>query len=161
MTNNKLQRPTTELSAIHQRQLFSVFKHVDRLLSEMLAIAGGSLSGSPFETYLPDLPAEGQAEFRQNIENLRRHTLRILEEKGIPINKQSTSAAHAVGIRAHLVEIAFGDLKAKRMGGYGQLTPQARDEMQEIVDELAEAMRHFQETSGNGRTRKIGDHRYA
>ena len=150
MASGELQRPTTEFSVIHQRQLFSVFKHVDRLLTEMLAIAGGTMSGSPFEEYLSDLPAESRAELRQNIENLRRHILRILEEKGIPIHKQSTSAAHAVRIRAHLVEIAFEELKPKRMGGYGQLTPQAHHELQEIIDELAEAMRHFQEASEDG-----------
>ena len=151
MASGELQRPITEFSAIHQRQLFSVFKHVDKLLTEMLTIAGGTMSGSPFEEYLSDLPAESQADLRQNIENLRRHILRILEEKGIPMHRQSTSAAHAVRIRAHLVEIAFEELKPKRMSGYGQLTPQARYELQEIVDELAEAMRHFQEASGNGR----------
>jgi hypothetical protein len=151
MASGECQRPTTELSAIHQRQLFSVFKHVDKLLTEMLAISGGTTSGSPFEEYLSDLPAERQAELRQNIENMRRHILRILEEKGIPIHKQSTSAAHAVRIRVQLVEIAFEELKPKRMGGYGQLAPQARHEMQEIINELAEAMRHFQEESGNGK----------
>jgi hypothetical protein len=151
VASGELKRPTTDFSAIHQRQLFSVFKHVDRLLTEMLAIAGGTMSGSPFEEYVSDLPAENQAEIRQNIENLRGHILRILEEKGITIHKQLTSATHAVRIRVQLIEIAFESLKPKRMGGYGQLTPQARHELQEIVDELAEVTRHFQEASGNGK----------
>lgn len=161
MASDELQRPTTELSVIHQRQLFSVFKHVDRLLSEMLAIAGGTISRSPFEEVFPDLSAEKQTELRSRIENLRRLMLLILKEKGIAIQKKSTRAAHALRVRAYLVEIAFEDLKPNRMGGYGQLTQQARNEMQEIVDRLAEAMAHCKEASGKNGTRKTGDREYA
>jgi hypothetical protein len=150
MANGEIQRPKTELDANHRRQLFSVFKHVDKLLAEILAIAEGSMSGSPFEAYIPDLPVRRRDEIEKSIEYLKRLILRILEEKGIIVDQQCTSAAHAVRIRTHLVEIAFESLKPKRMNGYGQLTPRGCDEMNEVVDELAKTLRLLQETSEKG-----------
>jgi len=138
--------PSSRLDSNHRRRLLGEFRHMDELCAEMLTLCRAETSDSPFEEIVQDLPAASRAELQQGVEHLRRLMLQMLEERGIPVEKQTTRAAHAVRIRLHLIEIALEDLRPERMRGYGALTPEARRERLDVVETLTEALRPLQET---------------
>lgn len=149
MVTDKPRHPSSQLGSNHLRRLLSEFRHMDEMCVEMLTLCGAETSDSPFEEIVPNLPAGSQAELRQNVEHVRRLMLQLLADRGIPVERQSIRAAHAVRIRLHLIEIALEDLRPERMRGYGALTPAARQELLDIIDALSNALRPLQKALEN------------
>ena len=70
------------------------------------------------------------------IRHIREAMCRILAEKGVVIKGHPSKTSHSLHTKIYFADMAFERLKPKHMRGYGDLTDEARLELDTIVTEL-------------------------
>jgi GTP-binding protein EngB required for normal cell division len=124
------------LNPSQRRHLLTSCQYADKLLSEIESVLAASQSKSPFPRFKPDI-SPGQAKVVQDyISRMRAQLLRILASHGIPIPPAMFGSAHSIRVTLGFVDIAFDEVRPKRMLGYGALPPAAGTQLSGLVDEM-------------------------
>jgi hypothetical protein len=127
----------SELNENHKRTLMIGFRYVDDLLSDIENIMSTPVHPlSPFEKHVADITPEQRKIIAAEITLARAMMCRILESKGIKIRHPEISAANAVRTAIHFADIAMEEKRPKYMKGYGELTEEAKRELDEVVAEM-------------------------
>ena len=124
------------LNPSQRRHLLTSCQYADRLLSEIEAVLAASQSKSPFPKFKPDIsPAQAKV-VQDYIARMRAQVVRILESQGTPIPTPMFGSVHSIRVTLGFVEIAFDEVRSKRMAGYGEVAPDIATELSGLVDEM-------------------------
>jgi len=124
------------LNPFQRRHLLTSCQYADKLLSEIESVLVASQSKSPFPRFKPDIsPAQAKV-VQDYIARMRAQLVRILASQGIPIPAPMFGSVHSIRVTLGFVDIAFDEVRAKRMVGYGEVAPGVATEMSGLVDEM-------------------------
>ena len=124
------------LNPFQRRHLLTHCQYADKLLSEMEAVLVASHSKSPFPRFKPDIsPAQAKV-VQDYISRMRAQIVRLLENQGIPVPAPMFGSVHSIRVTLGFVDIAFDEVRPKRMAGYGEVAPNAATELSGLVDEI-------------------------
>jgi GTP-binding protein EngB required for normal cell division len=124
------------LNPSQRLHLLTSCQYADKLLSEIEAVLVASQSKSPFPKFKPDIsPAQAKV-VQDYVSRMRAQVVRILENQGIPIPAPMFGSVHSIRVMLTFVDIAFDEVRAKRMVGYGEVAPGVATEMSGLVDEM-------------------------
>ena len=124
------------LNPSQRRHLLTSCQYADKLLSEIEAVLAASRSKSPFPKYKSDIsPAQAKV-VQDYISRMRAQVVRILAGQGIQIPAPMFGSAHSIRVTLSFVDIAFDEVRAKRMAGYGKLPPSVATELAGLADEM-------------------------
>jgi len=124
------------LNPSQRRHLLTSCQYADKLLSEIEAVLAASQSKSPFPKYKSDIsPAQAKV-VQDYISRMRAQVVRILAGQGIQIPAPMFGSAHSIRVTLSFVDIAFDEVRAKRMAGYGKLPPSVATELAGLADEM-------------------------
>lgn len=127
----------TELTENHTRTLLTGFRYVNDLLSDIERVmATPENPETPFPKYIKDITPAQQKIIAAEIAHIRVVMRRILEDKGIKITHPRISAADAIRTAIHFADIAMEEKRPKHMKGYGELTEEAKRELNDITSEM-------------------------
>lgn len=124
------------LNPFQRRHLLTSCQYADKLLSEIESVLVASQSKSPFPRFKPDIsPAQAKV-VQDYIARMRAQIVRILESQGIPIPAPMFGSVHSIRVTLGFVDIAFDEVRPKRMAGYGPVQPAVATELSGLVDEM-------------------------
>ena len=124
------------LNPFQRRHLLTSCQYADKLLSEIEAVLVASQSKSPFPKFKPDIsPAQAKV-VQDYIARMRAQIVRILENQGIPVPAPMFGSVHSIRVTLGFVDMAFDEVRPKRMAGYGAVAPGVATELSGLVDEM-------------------------
>ncbi|HZT32535.1 MAG TPA: dynamin family protein [Bryobacteraceae bacterium] len=124
------------LNPFQRGHLLTSCQYADKLLSEIEAVLSASQTKSPFPQFKSDIsPAQAKV-VQDYIARMRAQIVRILESQGIPIPAPKFGSVHSIRVTLGFVDIAFDEVRPKRMAGYGKVAPNAATELSGLVDEM-------------------------
>jgi len=120
----------------HRRVIAVTFHHIDARLAEIEAILDAVGSESPFSAYALDIEPLARHSVTSYLQRLREKMWSSVKRLQISHDGHRTSAAWA--IRCALVEVMvnLADMEPQRLGGYGQLQPEAAKTIAGICADL-------------------------
>ncbi|MEN6319402.1 MAG: hypothetical protein ABFD82_11690 [Syntrophaceae bacterium] len=134
----------TELTENHKHTLLIGFRYVDDLLSNIERVmAIPENPETPFPKYIADITPVQQKIIEAEIAHIRVVMRRILEDKGISIKHPRISARDAIRTAIHFADIAMEEKKPKYMKGYGELTEEAKRELNDIASQMQQLLKEM------------------
>jgi len=141
---------TTGLNSSHQRHLLSIFKHVDDLLSEAAALTSPANSRSPFASSTADASPVQSKVIEDYIARVRDVMLRFLDRQGIRRDSPQTSGVWAVRTSLLFANSSVEELRPRYMRGYGELSGEAGQTMDDLATELQTLLRRMGDYMAQG-----------
>ena len=117
----------------HKNHLLIIFKHIDMLLSDMERIMSGDDASHLFKPHFPDIEAETRNKARREIAEFRVLMSENLKNLGIGIPEPRVGALQAALTACTFVNIALEELKSGYMRGYGDLTRETAESLDDMV----------------------------
>jgi GTP-binding protein EngB required for normal cell division len=124
------------LNPFQRRHLLTSCQYADKLLSEIESVLVASQSKSPFPKFKADISPPQAKVVQDYIARMRAQIVRILESQGIPIPAPMFGSVHSIRVTLGFVDIAFDEVRPKRMAGYGEVLPEVATELSGLVDEM-------------------------
>lgn len=121
-------------------------QYVDRELTKLMSMMEYDGPPSPFHQYAEDVTPKQCAVIKKKILSVRAAMQRILELKGIDIRPVRPSKKHEMTTILSFLDISVEELRAKYMKGYGALTNEAAQELDDIADELQEVLKSMKKS---------------
>lgn len=139
----------TDLKSDHKRHLLRSFAYVDKLLSDIeWILLFPNHSRSVFKKYTNDLEPATIKAIQDQIEKIRAAMLKILVEKEIEMGCDIIDTARSIDTHGQFANISIEEVRAKHMKGYGELTPKAKKELDDIASTLQCLLEKIQIKSG-------------
>jgi hypothetical protein len=129
----------TGLNGRQKGALLSTFRNIDSLLSQIKYLANDDNLRSPFSGYAQDLTSKKKMVIESHVLHIRDIMLRILEDKGIPINIRKLGVTKSINAYLISAYISIEDLKPY-MRGFGKLTDDVDKELSGIISEVHSAI---------------------
>ena len=129
----------SDLNANQVRVLIAAFGEVDRLIAEVEMLAAAT--DSPFATFANDLTPSQRADIRAHAEAVRARLLAGLAALDVHLPRATGSTRAPIETRTTFAEITLADSDAKRLAGYGQLSPAAAEGVQRVLADVAQSLR--------------------
>jgi hypothetical protein len=123
-----------------KRHLLTTFEHIDRLLADTEQILSSGDSGSLFQIYLSDMGSDGLEKFEEGAAEFRALMRGVLKRLGISPRPPQLSALNAALTTLDFVRIALEELKSRYMRGYGELTREAAEGLDDQVAQMQRAI---------------------
>ncbi len=120
----------------HQRHLRTAFQYIDGLLNEAESIMGSADSASPFNRYSADTAPLQRKVTQDYIVRIREAMRRVLAELEIPLPAPHCGALWGTRSQLMGVRISLSELTPGRLRGYGDLTGDAANKLDQIRAEL-------------------------
>lgn len=124
------------LNTFQRRHLLTSCQYADKLLSEIEAVLFASESKSPFPKFKPDISPAQVKVVHDYIARMRAQIVRILDSQDIPIPAPMFGSLHSIRVTLGFVDIAFDEVRPKRMAGYGAVDPSVVTGLSGMVDEM-------------------------
>lgn len=124
------------LSDNHARHIVNTFKYVDQLLEESEHLMASTSGSSAFPRYILDATPEQCRVLANGFLELRRKLLEGLEKLGVPGGGAEISAVRALQVRLMSADIALEELEESSLKGYGELSEEALQALEEVVSDL-------------------------
>lgn len=135
----------TDLKSDHKRHLLRSFAYVDNLMTDIeWILLFPNHSGSVFKKYTNDLGPEKMESIKVQIEKIRAAMLKILAEKEIEIDCNVIDTALSIDTLGQFANVTIDEIRARHMRGYGELTPNAKEELNEIASTLQSLLENIQ-----------------
>jgi hypothetical protein len=129
----------TALNEGDVRRILTTFSHVDDLLKHVEALCHPD--PSPFARERPDLSPEEGRLLLSFVVLARHRMVAALDRLGIPRPGQTISARRSATTAFTFAEIAFSELEARALRGYGAVDPRAAEEITALAADLQELAR--------------------
>jgi hypothetical protein len=144
----------SRLNPAQHNSVLASFRHLDGLLVEAVRILREDGDEELFTQHVADAAPDQVRGLEDSIRDFRLTLLRVLDDWGIDRPNPRTSALHAARVNLRYAEMALEDLRPRALRGYGEVAPQAADEIEGVVAELRELLRHMRELLSHGPDRE-------
>lgn len=124
------------LSDNHARHIVNTFKYVDQLLEESGHLMASTSERPAFPRYTLDATPEQCRVLADGFLQLRRKLLEGLEKLGVTGGGAEISAVRALQVQLISADIALEELEGSSLKGYGELSEDARQALEEVVSDL-------------------------
>lgn len=121
------------------RRIQSTFWYVDDLLKSVEALTHPD--PSPISRERPDLTGDEARLLLSFVGLARRRMLAALDQLGIPRPEQNLSARRSVGTALLFAEISLSELNSRALRGFGNVDPEAGEEITALSADLQALMR--------------------
>ena len=125
----------------HERHLLTMFRHIDNLLSEAEHILASGEASALFVEYVEDGTPGQRKTVHEHVERVRQAMRRAVDELKLSQPVPMCGAMWAAAGRVSFAEIAMQELEPKRMRGYGTLTEEDIEAINNVVTDLKAALR--------------------
>ncbi|MCG6980104.1 MAG: hypothetical protein LJE88_01710 [Deltaproteobacteria bacterium] len=130
----------TQLNAKHKRTLLNHFHYVDGLLSDLEHVMENTNSRSLFQKYIQDVAPVQRKAIMDSVAHIRRVMSDFLENKGIRMEHPRRNVSELIRTSVTFADITVEELSPNHMRGYGKLSEEAAQELEEIVLEMKKAL---------------------
>ena len=131
------------LNSNQERRLSVTCRYIDKLLVDMenaLNVAG---SAQAFPEYVPDLTAEERTAVEDYIGRVRAQLLKVLQSQKIARPAPSIPVSRSLHTSLTFIAIAAEELAPRYMRGYGEVSEEARAELNEVAASLLALVGEF------------------
>ncbi len=132
----------SNLSPLHRRALAAGMADIERRIADLEAALGAH--ATPLAEYSNDLTVDEQEQIREYFALLRAAMVECARDHDIPLDRRTTSLRWIMQSGASMLRVAVDDLGERRLKGYGEISPAARQELLDcqqtlgtLVDDLA------------------------
>ncbi|MFN2123198.1 MAG: hypothetical protein ACK2UP_06820 [Candidatus Promineifilaceae bacterium] len=133
------------LNEYQKHHLLTRFKHIDRLMADTEQILSSTPSRGIFQHHVVDVTPAGLEEFERGASEFRESMKRVLQRHGLRLQQSQVSILKGALTNLTLVDIALEELKSKYMRGYGELTQESAERLDEQILRMQTAVAHIRE----------------
>src|ERR1700691_4139551 len=131
------------LNSNQARRLSVTCRYIDKLLADMEGALSVADSAQAFPEYVSDVtPAERQV-IEDYAARIRLQLVRILDGHGVARPQPSIPVSRSLHTSLTFIAIAAEELQPRYMRGYGEISPGAVTELNEIAETLLKLVREF------------------
>lgn len=130
----------TQLNENHKRALLNHFHYVDNLLSDLEHVMENTNSRSLFQKYIRNVTALQRKAMMDSVAHIRKVMSDFLENKGIRMDHPRRSVSEFIRMSVTFANITVEELSPNHMRGYGKLSAEAAQELEEIISEMKKAL---------------------
>ena len=133
----------TQLNENHKRALLNHFHYVDSLLCDLEQVMDTTNSRSLFQKYIQDVTPLQRKAIIDSFAHIRKVMCHFLENKGIRLEYSQRSVQELIRTSVTFADITVEELSPSYMRGYGKLSAEAAQELEEIVSEMEKSLNHL------------------
>ena len=130
----------TQLNENHKRALLNHFHHVDSLLCDLEHEMENTNSRSLFQKYIQEVTPLQRKAIMDSFAQIRKAMCYFLENKGIRMGQPRKSVHELIRTSVTFADITIEELRPRYMRGYGKLSAEAAQELEEIVLEMQKSL---------------------
>jgi hypothetical protein len=134
---------TNALNSNQERRLAVTCRYIDKLLAEIESALNASASKLAFPQYVLDLSTSQRRVIEDYICQIRAQLIRVLDGQGIERPPADIPVSRSLHSHLAFVEVAAEELKPEYMRDYGEVSPAAAVELNDIAHELQHLVRQL------------------
>jgi leucyl aminopeptidase (aminopeptidase T) len=127
-------------TANHRQHLLVAFRHLDAMLEEVLARIGAAPGTPLFQSHRDDADARMRESAQQAVTNAREAMRAFMTKHGLEVTPPDFSATHAAHAMLALMQVGAMELDGHHLRGYGELSADELDELDELSHRLRERL---------------------
>jgi hypothetical protein len=140
----------TEFTESQRRDVLNTFRHVDDLLWRVERVLATASDKSPLQPYANDITSEQGKHYRALVAQVREAMERILKSNDIHDQHAPIRATHAVNTGFLLASVAVEELRPKHLRGYGKVSDNDAQAIEQLVDDLQGLLMGVRRTDAAG-----------
>jgi len=125
------------------RRLSVTCRYIDKLLADMENALSVASSTQAFPEYVPDIAPAERDVIEDYTSRIRQQLVRVLESHGVARPEASIPVSRSLHTSLTFIAIAAEELQPRYMRGYGEISPAAGAELDEIAATLLKLVRDF------------------
>ena len=134
-----------DLNRNQKNRLLTSFEYIDQLIADAEQILSPARRGCLFPEFPLDVTPAGLEEFERGTTEFRMSIQKVLQRLGLQPRSPYISALKGALTNLILVDIALEELKSRYMRGYGELTREAAEALDDEVSQMQNAIARIRE----------------
>ncbi|MGB9196276.1 MAG: hypothetical protein WCB53_05040 [Terriglobales bacterium] len=135
--------PEESLNSNQARRLSVTCRYIDKLLADMESALAVASSRQAFPEYVQDITPQDRKTIEDYAARIRAQLVRILDSQKVARPEASIPVSRSLHASLTFITIAAEELHSRHMRGYGEVSPVASAELNEIAETLLQLVGEF------------------
>lgn len=127
-------------SANHRQHLLVAFRHLDEMLSQVLARIGAAPGASLFQSFQDDSDDATRERAQMAVANLREEMRGFMTTHDLNARSPEITALHAAHAMLALTMVGATELGGRYLRGYGELSPEESAQLDALSSRMRERL---------------------